>query len=437
MTIKAEKTRYKQAHFKLFEKGYFFLMVLYTGMSCLPMMALMYPVGSLIYTMIPVLLTIVIVLRNGVFISKNFILLISIVLGWTFLQFLKYRTIYPMTLFLVYNISVSYVIARVYGLQVLPLFERCVSILAFISIIVWVFYSIFPHGVSILMNNMNILSYQSTVKYDPLLQSSIIIASISESKSFLGMRNAGFSQEPGMYASLLVLALFFNLTIKRFKILGNKSLWILLIALATTQSTTGYMGFAALFFFFLYNQKHEYFLSVLLLFVLGIFFLMKLPIMTDKLSEYWFHLGIDELREIVNYLKDNTNASAYVPQRLDGLLFDFQNFCHDPIIGYGMEWNNSFIAQTVSPFVLLSNGFASLFSVFGVVLASLFLFQVIRSGVLLSDRWRFKGGVFFLIIYTVISFSYNFNQYPLLLSVWLCSYWAQRNKNANDFQSAQ
>ena len=67
-------------------------------------------------------------------------------------------------------------------------------------------------------------------------------------------RNCGFTWEPGGFACFLILAIIINLASNKFKI-RNKSLMILILSLITTFSTTGYMAFAFIMIWYLFNTE--------------------------------------------------------------------------------------------------------------------------------------------------------------------------------------
>ena len=79
-------------------------------------------------------------------------------------------------------------------------------------------------------------------------------------------RSCGFAFEPGFYSIFIVLAIFFNVVITK-KILNKKGV-ILIIALITTFSTTGFIAFFTVLIYYFYKGSRsvntKYLLPILL-----------------------------------------------------------------------------------------------------------------------------------------------------------------------------
>lgn len=399
----------------LFEKFYFFLIVLYTGASTPYTQVLLYPIRDhIIFMMIPILLTVILLFRRNRISFKRFVLPASIFFGWIFLQLMKYGQVYPMTFFLIYDFVLAYIIAIVYNKNVFLLYEKYVTFLSLIGLVVWILYSFFPNEISQLMGAISLIPENNSLK------SSIIITTLCNDSSILGMRNAGFSQEPGLYASLVCIALYFNLIRNKFAIKKNTNFLILLLSLITAQSTTGYVTFLIIFCFYAFNKKAATKYLFVIVIAILIPLAITLPFIGGKITKYWYNEDSkSNASEMVFYNQNNNDISVFVPQRIDAMVFDAINFINDPVLGYGVEDDNSYISKTVSKNIVLSEGNINIFGRYGLIIGIFFVFCLVKTSKMMSVCYEYKGSLFLFFLWLAISASYDFNRHPLLLCIWL------------------
>lgn len=346
---------------------------------------------------------------------KRFVLPASIFFGWIFLQLMKYGQVYPMTIIYIYNFVLAYIIVAVYKKSIFFLYEKYVTFLSLIGLIVWVLYSFFPNEISQIMSSISLIPENNSLK------SSIIITTLgNDDTSILGMRNAGFSQEPGLYSALVCIALYFNLIRNKFEIKKNWNFLILMLSLITTQSTTGYVTFFIIFCFYAYNKKsaakYVFMIAIAILIPLAI----TLPFIGEKITKYWYSEDSkNNASEMVSYNQNNMGIDVFVPQRIDAMVFDAINFINDPVLGYGVEDDNSYISKTVSKNIVLSEGNINLFGRFGLIIGICFVFCLVKTSKMMSVYYEYKGSLFLFFLWLAISASYDFNRYPLLLSIWI------------------
>jgi hypothetical protein len=120
-------------------------------------------------------------------------------------------------------------------------------------------------------------------------------------------------------------------------------LWVFVIALLTTFSTTGYAMFIIMVFFFIYNQPFRKVAWVIPFAVVFTVLIFMLPFMADKISETTEY-NTEEL--IYRSIKHGTQ---YAPQRFESLQIDFKDFLNHPVLGYGGQvearWTHQLGAQ--------------------------------------------------------------------------------------------
>lgn len=390
--------------------------MIYLGMANGYTQVLCYPPSKGLWTFfVPVILTFFLVKRNLHKIENLSVLIKSLllVLIWIFAQSYKYGKIEPMNLFLLYNICIAFVICRVYGARAFVMYEKCLVILAAINLPVWAIYTIAPESTLSLFSTFG-LEGIGTLKY------SGFIFNLASSSDFLGFRNVGFAQEPGHWASFLIVGLFFNLLINNFQY-RNKSFFILLASLITSQSTTGYSAFGIILFMIIFGIKRSRFILIIGALVL-IPVVIGLPFMQEKIEKNSYNNeSIENARYNGEYIEKEGGKAIFVPQRMDGFVFELMNFTHDPLIGYGMKETNNYISKTVSPYISCSNGNIKVFSRYGILLGIIFYFFLIKTGNILVNYKKRLVSISWLLMYLVLSMSYEFTTIPLLLSFWMYS----------------
>lgn len=119
---------------------------------------------------------------------------------------------------------------------------------------------------------------------------------------------------------------------------------------------------------------------------------------------------------------------TYVPQRFDGLMFDWLNFINDPILGYGKNDANSFCAQNIYSNIGLSNGLISVLSRYGIILGALFYWCLYKSSQKLSEDYRYKGKLIFMWLFCLLSISYSFMLIPIFSSFWMYGIFVEAKK---------
>lgn len=399
-----------------FENIYFFIMMLYLGMATGYTQVLCYPPSKGLWTFfIPILLTYFLIKRNKKCFRNTSVCFkaLLVVIVWIVAQYFKYGKMEPMNIFLLYNICMAFVFCRVYGMRSFAMYEKCLVILAALSLPVWALYTLTPETMLSLFSVIGI-------KCEGTLEYSGILCNLASSQDFLGFRNVGFAQEPGHWASFLIIGMFINLLINDFNY-RNKSFFILLAALITSQSTTGYSSFGIILLMIIFSAKRSrIFLIVASIFVIPS--VVALPFMREKIEKYAYtNESVENARYNGEYLERNDDNAIFVPQRMDGFAFELMNFVNDPLMGYGIKETNSFISKTVSSRISCSNGNIKVFSKYGLFLAILFYSFLFKTGDILVSRKRKLVLLSWIILYLALGMSYEFTTIPLLLSFWIFS----------------
>jgi len=374
---------------------------------------------NLIGLMLPILSIAGLGFIRGVRFNHKFLILI---IGFTIYfaaSTLKFGELHP-RFFGIYliKIFVAYILISALGFRFFKIFEDILYYLCIIGISFWIVLNLIPDTFIGFLRNFE-FSNQGPVKGN--VDFNTIVYTISNYKywsdsgvDFGGIhiiRNAGFAWEAGVFASFINLAIFFNLIRNQFKLNNNKHLWVFLVALATTFSTTGYSLFILLVLFYLYNQDFEKFIWLTPIIVVSIIFVLNLPFMYEKIfSDYKW-----TTEELV-YRSAKYNLRHF-PQRFQSLQIDFIDFLNHPLIGYGGHLRAAWTMQMGAQITTIS-GIGLLMSQFGIVGILFFLISLWKSSKQIMVSFNIQGTIFpvlFIIMYAV---SYSIFE-ELVMCIWL------------------
>ena len=313
------------------------------------------------------------------------------------------------------DITFAFVLISLYGEKIVSFFEKNVVRLSFVSLILYF----------IALSVPTFIDFFKSFSFNPAYPTCIgswFFFGLSRigDEGILPIRNIGFAWEPGRFSSILVVAIFFNLILHHFK--HNKDLVILLIALLSTQSTTGYAASIICILFYVYNVNRKTFLLMLIFWsVLICAVFMNVSFLGEKMIHL---LDIQSEMEGTEAASGYSVENGFVPQRFVALYLSFLNFINDPILGHGKDVFNSFMNQSIfrsDSQIILSNGLLQIFAEHGILIASAVYYVIYRTSMWLSEVFHYRGMLFFMLIILSINISYNFFQDPLIVS--LCFLW--------------
>lgn len=327
----------------------------------------------------------------------------GILILWYALICLKYSGIQKTDFTLFYSALIAFV-----GIGIFPkirefflYYEKVLIFLCLLSLIVWGSVSIFPAMAKV-------YDALAIYKTDGIVNSSFILVGYGHQMVGVFHRNLGFAWEAGRFASFIVFGIFINLHNHNLDInfIKNRSLWILIITLITTFSTTGFVVLAGVLLFYFYN-KSVYSKIILLIIGLLIFpSVIALPFIGDKILE-----NLDYNQEIDNMLFSFTEwgTISITPQRITGFYLEIQNFLHDPLLGYNINENSYMMKNLFKGFdVWLSDGILQIFSKYGLIIGLYFYYNLFRTSSYVSKVYQMKGKYFLALVFILMSFSYDF-----------------------------
>ncbi len=415
---------FKQDKIRTFEYFYFFVMVLYMAQidsNTSRMIGTLSPPYFPFF--LPIILTIVLLDRNKVRFNDKRLIKITLTFAiWTILLFAHKRTYgsdqYSYYFFLFYSIIIAYIHIQVFGRKICTLYEHIMVRLCLISLILWGIAVLYPGSASFFRNFPETATGRNVLYVFKWLDSTIREQDIVNNGI---LRNAGCSWEPGRFAIMVLLALYCNLTRCGIKFKGNISGVILLLAMISTQSTTGYVGTIVLYSFFALKKFDLKYILAFCIFVVPISYqFLQLNFMQEKIEE---QLDIDDdlirINKSMDYVNKVKESNEYTGSlaRFPSMYFEIINIEHDPILGYGKNVGKSYFSQRISGNYLLTGGLLKIFGQYGIPLGLILYLILLQSSRALGRELNVRKSALFVIMLISLT-SYSFFTSPIFMAFW-------------------
>ncbi len=408
--------------YPIYEYLYLFVMVIY--------MAQMVPdtgrmIGGLsgnpIPLLIPIVLTIILLIRNPIsFAHGKLWIIVGIMLSWSVAVCYKFQDFSPSNLsyylFLIYGIFIAFIHIRVFGRDLFPIFEHIMVVLSVISLVFWTiavlvpsssgFFHLFPET-SFGNNVLYLFNWMDPAKGQ--MTGSLI-------------RNAGCSWEPGRFAIMLIPAILINLSRNGITFSDNKRIIILLMALLSTMSTTGYSIVCLLYLIFLFsdvNSKRILSFGFILL-PLSIY-LFSLDFMGKKIQDRANFEGLTRERmQDINY-NAKVHGDEYLSSldRFESAYFEWINFQQEPILGYSRNADHSWFKQKISKNLELTGGLVKVLSQYGILIGVLLYILLFYSSYKIGRTSWYQNKFAYAIVLLFSSVSYVIFCIPIFTAFWL------------------
>lgn len=355
--------------------------------------------------------------------NRNLQIIYTILAVWTILHYLtdkEFKFLSYLILFI--NFTIGYSLVRIFGNRIYEKTSQYITYLTGLSLVLWGIMHITGTG---FFESVGFMKPASNTSATSLLLFNVPNTHIYEGKG-VGpfMRNCGFAWEPGLFASFVCIAIYFNLLIKK-RIKGNTSFYILTLGLLSTFSTTGYSAYLLIManYFIAQNAKKPTKILYILLGIPAFLYIMNLPFMAEKIKEE---------NQNENFVYDNNQYTSYLEsegtaitvRRWEGILMDYLNIQDKPVLGYGTK-NNSYVNTHISPYLITSNDIVGTFARFGILLGLLINIIFIINARYIDKLFKQKYCTFY-ILFMILSVSYNFTTLALIIA--LCSGYLWINK---------
>jgi hypothetical protein len=377
---------------------------------------------------IPLLISVRFIYKYKVRFNRNFTSLILCFLIYYFLLTLKFEEfhykfliIYPLSFFIAYAAIMSL------KSNFFIIYEELLKYLCGIALFLWVIQLFIPEQLTLLLKSITFLA-----PYNEIIKAQIgVYTVISEGalESF-STRNSGFAWEPGAFSVFINFAIFINLIRNQFKLKRNWGLYLLILALISTQSTTGYSIFLLIAIFYFINLKMKSgFVLFIPLFIIGVFYLFSLPFMYEKIDQ----LFNEKITDVVDTGAQEWNSDKMIgAQRFVSFQIDFVDFLNNPILGYGGHDEDMWTKKSDINVVSIS-GIGKILARFGLVGTLFFIIVLYRSSVQFSKVFNYKGKLILFFLILQVSISYSLIENPIFLCFWMFFYFQPKIEPFNNY----
>ncbi|WP_237155465.1 hypothetical protein [Oryzibacter oryziterrae] len=354
-----------------------------------------------------------ITLRYRLTISRRFTLLIGGFLALFIAQTFVFGSIHPKYLLLYpLNFWVAYCFVKAMQERVLIHLEYLITRFAAISLAIWSANILTGGAVQQALHGFSVGQPYASIVDSYILVQSFINEHV---ESFLP-RNSGFAWEPGAFAVLCCLGLMANFYRTGFALKRNPAAWVLLAALVSSQSTTGFSILMILIVFKLWHDipgaaRLVLFPAAAAAVVVG---LISLPFMQSKIEELW----AQNLNDLAYSASQDWNvAEPLAAQRFLSFQLDFSDYLRYPMTGYGGEDDAMLVRQDALNIVSIS-GIGKIFARFGTFGFAFFAWATVTSSRSLSRKFGAGSPVMLTLYIFMVSVSYSLIEHPVFLALW-------------------
>ena len=371
--------------------------------------------------LIPIILTIILLLRHPIsFAHKKLWKFVSIMFCWSLAICYKFHDFRSENLsyyfFLFYAIFIAFIHIRVYSRDLFLIYEHIMTVFSVISLFLWgiailmPFTSDFFHLFPETHNGNNVFYLFHWM--DPLKVPDY-------SYSF---RNAGCSWEPGRFAIMLIPAILINLSREGIEFRKNKRIFVLLAALASTMSTTGYSVAILLYSIFWFEKFTVKRILLFVALVLPIcWYIFSLDFMAEKIQDRTNFEEISKERLSAYEYHAGKSDDEYLGSldRFESASFDWMNFQQEPLLGYGRNRDYSWFRKEISRNFELTGGLVKILSQYGAFVGVLLYLILFYSSFKISRLFSYQRNYAFVLALLLSSISYVVFSIPMFTAFWL------------------
>lgn len=382
--------------------------------------------------LLPIVLTAILLYRNKIsWFNRGLGNVLGIFLIWVVLITIKYgdfsSTFFSYNFFLIYAIIIAYIHVQVFGKALFSLYEDILVKFAIISLPLWLFQVLLPGAAASVFHMFPEVKASSGGGNHVFLLYNWFDPAYSYISSERSIRNSGPAFEPGIYSVFLCIGIFFNLLRNGITLKNNKNLIILLLALLTTFSTTGYpIAFITILIFYIKTHTFKNNFIAVFFGAILMFFMFQLDFMGDKLSA---KSNIEEINKEFYVLEEyysqrgieGTRSSL---DRFQGMYFEWNNFLKDPILGYSRKITNSWFSQNFLELFSLAGGLVKILSQYGIIWGLILFYMLFRSSKAIARSFSNKSSWLFALIMIMALISYILFDTPIITAFWFYGMWS-------------
>ena len=359
-----------------------------------------------------VVLNIMVMYINKVNLRKELFYALGIWLLYCTMVFIRNDTLTPYFYYRYASyILISYTLIELYKYNIYIIYEKTITYLALISLIFYVILIISPTSI---IKIISLLDVSGDMKRSSDMYYNMILYTVEIYDGKISLRNYGFVFEPGAYSIFLMLAIHINLMRNGNKIHSNKGLWVLILSLITTFSTTGYLAFGALSIYIAIknNDYIKRYIITTMLIILFIYAFYKIEFLYYKIVELFIvSQNINEIMYNAAYAGETYSAGRFA-----GLYIGWQDIKQFPLLGRGGITELSF-GRTNLISLNIVNGIANIMSQFGSFGLITYLYAILKSSKELSEKFISSNKYGLVIIILIGSFSFSVHYHIIMFTI--------------------
>lgn len=370
---------------------------------------------------IPLVLTIIMSTKHGVsFSNRKFFALISGFVIWSIIQIVskdeydaKSISLYVAIVYVFFS---SYIHVNVYKEQLFELYEHFMVLICKITFPLWVISNLASSTFASFFLNLPKTGYGNHLLY----LYNWMNPALGQVEGSL-LRNAGCSWEPGRFGIMICLAIMINLSYNGLTFKGNKKLIWLLLALLSTLSTTAYLALFVIFvMFYLKRIDIGKIIGFFIIAVIGFYATSNIRFLGDKLSEHLnLEIMVENIENSWQWTEENfAGERAYAMDRLPSAYYEWVNFKHDPVLGYGCDRDKCYFYQNYTKSIDFTGGLVTNFAKYGLVLGFFFYLCLWKSSKKICLTLDQPHPYILFVLYLLMLFSYPLMEFAIFSAIW-------------------
>ncbi len=279
--------------------------------------------------------------------------------------------------------------------------------------------SVFSLGTFVIsLVDNNAFAWAPTLINSSGIEGKFLLFSIYEDFTLSGFqRNQSIFWEPGAFQVFLTIAYIFEITNEAPP--RKYVLFIFLLSLVSTVSTTGIIVAAALLIYTLGGNNNN--TKIIKILLASCFLMIGFYLLIPFLPDHWHYTLIDKIRMLFNY---RTNANDSAITRVYSIIYPFSEFVKHPFIGLGEAGVSRIVRITRKTDVFTSTP-VNWITRYGILYALLIYSGYIKFFVKISKSKLY--GVALFLIMAISAFSETVDRNIVLLALFFYGFKSQDN----------
>ena len=200
------------------------------------------------------------------------------------------------------------------------------------------------------------------------------------------------------------------------------------------MSTTGY-SIAILIYsiFWLEKMNVKKGVSFILILLPAVIYLFSLDFMAQKIQEKTEFEELSKSRMSKYEYNESTYDNEYLGSldRFESAYFDWMNFQHEPLLGYGRNNDYSWFRKEISLNFELTGGLVKTFSQYGAFVGVLLYVILFFSSFKISKTFLYQRSLAFALTLLLCSVSYVVFSVPIFTAFWLYGIFCNKERQIN------